>query len=121
MRGSPRRKLGGLLSLPLLAPGSRKLDARALPGDGGGIDLGVPVGSGGKLGDVCGFLSSPPPRMDDIDMPPDGRCDAKDARSRTPAKGDAVGGPRGAEPGSDDALEGRWGGEGGGICRDGKA
>lgn len=38
--------------------------------------------------------------------------------SRIPGKGDAVGGPRGAEPGSDDALLGICGGEGGGICRD---
>ena len=68
-------------------------------------------------GELCDFLSSPLPSIDDIDIPPDGRCDANDARSRAPAKGDAVGGPRGAEPGRDDALEGSCGGEGGGIWR----
>ncbi len=64
--------------------------------------------------------SSPPPRIDDIDIPPAGRNAEKEARSRSPLKGDAVGGPRGAGPDSDDALEGRWGGEGGGIWREWK-
>ena len=56
--------------------------------------------------------------MDEIDIPPDGLWDENDARSRTPANGDAVGGPRGAEPGRENALEGSWGGDGGSICRD---
>jgi hypothetical protein len=46
------------------------------------------------------------PSIDDIDMPPPGLFDENDVRSRTPAKGEAVGGPRGAEPGSDEALVG---------------
>jgi hypothetical protein len=93
---------------------------RALPGDGGGMAFGMAAAGGGALGEPCGFRSSLPPRIDDIDMPPAGRYDANEARSRAPAKGEAVGGPRGAEPGNDDALEGRWGGEGGGIWRDWK-
>lgn len=63
-------------------------------------------------GELGGFRSSPEPRIDDIDMPPDGR-DEYNARSRAPANGEAVGGPRGAPPG------GSCGGEGGGMWRDG--
>jgi hypothetical protein len=98
-----------------LAPGSRMLDDRALPGEGGGIVLGVGVAVGSVFGELCGFLSSLPPKMDDIDMPPGGRPDEKEARSRAPANGDAVGGPRGAEPGRAEALEARCGGDGGGM------
>lgn len=52
--------------------------------------------------DECGdvFSSAPLPRIDDIDIPPLGRWeDERLARSRMPANGDAVGGPRGADPG----------------------
>ena len=69
-------------------------------------------------GEPCDFLSSLPPSIDDIDIPPDGRFDEYDARSRTPANGDAVGGPRGADPGSEGALDDTCGGDGGGMCRD---
>lgn len=78
-------------------------------------------------GETAGFLvSSPPPNIDDIDMPPEGRCGGGTedmlARSRMPEKGDAVGGPRGAGPRIDDAEEllPGWGGEGGGMLRDAK-
>lgn len=62
-------------------------------------------------GELVGLLgSSLPPRIDDIDMPPDGRCDAEEddrlARSRIPEKGEAVGGPRGAGPSADEG--GGW-------------
>lgn len=50
-------------------------------------------------------------------MPPPGLFDENDARSRAPGKGEVVGGPRGAEFGSDEALECICGGEGGGMCR----
>lgn len=117
-RGSLNILLGGLTSLNTRANGSRILDDLALPGDGGGIDFGVDIVAAWECGELCGFLSSPPPKIDNIDMPPAGRCEENDARSRKPAKGDAVGGPRGAEPGRDEALEGSCGGDGGGICRD---
>lgn len=118
--GSPNSYLGGLYCPLLLALLSRMLDDLALPGDGGGIVFGVDAPMVAAFGELCGWLLSPPPSMDEIDMLPEGRCDESEARSRTPAKGDVVGGPRGADPGSDDALEGGWGGEGGGICRDWK-
>lgn len=105
-RGSPNIPLGGLTSLNSRTTPSRILDDLALPGDGGGIDLGVDVTAGGAFGDPCDLLSSPLPRMDDIDIPPAGRWEEKDARSRAPAKGDAVGGPRGAGPCKEVALEG---------------
>ena len=71
------------------------------------MDFGVDAAAGGAFGELCSFRSSFPPRMEDMDIPPDGRYDENDARSRAPANGDAVGGPRGAEPGREDALEGR--------------
>ena len=65
------------------------LDALTLPGDGGGIDFGVELD-----GESCGLLSSFPPSIEDIDIPPAGLLDEKDARSRIPANGDAIKGPR---------------------------
>lgn len=82
------------------------LEDLALPGEGGGIELGVDVTAGGAFGELCNLRSSIPPKMEEMDIPPDGRCDEKDARSRSPANGDAVGGPRGADPGRDERLEG---------------
>lgn len=81
--------------------------ALALAGDGGCIDLVVEDGKAAELcGEPAGRLSSLLPNIDEIDMPAPDRCDdAKLARSRTPANGDAVGGPRGPEPGSDDDAE----------------
>lgn len=54
------------------------------------------------------FASSLPPSIDDIDIPPDGRCeeDERLARSRIPEKGEAVGGPRGAGPSAEEG--GGW-------------
>lgn len=104
---SPKLYRGGLKSPFPRAPPSRMLDDLALPGDGGGMVFGVDALMVVAFGELCGLRSSPPPSIDDIDIPPVGRCDESDARSRTPAKGDAVGGPRGAEPGKEDALDGR--------------
>ena len=86
------------------------LVALALPGDGGGIDFGGDVAAGAICGELCDFRSSLLPRIDDIDILPPGLLEEKEARSRIPGKGDAVGGPSGTDPGSE--------GEGGGICRD---
>ena len=70
----------------------------ALPGDEDRIDCSVGDGATVKLcGDLLGRRSSLPPSMDDIDMPAPGRWDAKLARSRIPAKGEVIGGPRGAD------------------------
>lgn len=53
------------------------LDDLALPGDGGCIGGSCPeCGKGPALcGEAPGFLLSslPPPKIDDIDMPPEGR------------------------------------------------
>ena len=84
------------------------------------MDLGGEAAACETCGELCDLRSSLLPRIDDIDIPPPGRLDEKDARSRAPANGEAVGGPRGAEPGSDEALEGICGGDGGGIWRDWK-
>jgi hypothetical protein len=103
------------------------LDDLALPGDGGCI--GGSAAEEGKGPELCGetaaFLgSSAPPRIDDIDMPPEGRCgavtDDRLARSRIPENGDDVGGPRGADPKIDDVDDEfpGWGGDGGGMLRD---
>ena len=62
-----------------------------------------------------------PPSIDVIAMPLLGRCGAKPGRSRTPAKGVAVEGPRGAEARWAEAAGGRiCGDEGGGMLRVGK-
>ncbi len=103
--------LGGVLGLAPREKPSRILDDLTLAGDGGGMDFGVDAS-----GEACAGLSSLLPSRDEMDMPPVDLFDASDARSRAPAKGEAVGGPRGAE----EALEGRWGGEGGGMRRDAK-
>ena len=79
---------------------SRMLDERALVGDGGGMDLAVELG-----GEPCALRSSLPPSIEEMDMPPAGRFEEYDVRSRAPVKGDAVGGARGAEAGSDDTVE----------------
>lgn len=46
------------------------LDARALPGEGGCIDLGI---GGGAVVELCGepvvLRSSPPPSIADMDIP----------------------------------------------------
>ena len=70
-------------------------------------------------GDPTDFASSlPPPKIDEMCMLAPGRCGAKPGRSRTPAKGEAVGGPRGAEERCAEALGGAiWGGDGGGMLR----
>lgn len=71
------------------------LDERALPGDVGRIGFGVAEGPMvDECGELVGLRSSLPPSMDEMDMPAVGLCVAK---SRTPAKGDVVGGPRGAD------------------------
>jgi hypothetical protein len=108
--GSPSGpSLPGLRSREAPLYPSRMLDDLALPGDGGCI--GGSAAEDGKGPELCGetavFLgSSVPPRMDDIDMPPEGRCgadtDDRLARSRMPENGDDVGGPRGADPRIDD-------------------
>lgn len=49
-----------------------------------------------ERGDSGGLRSSLP-SIEEIDMPGFGRWVAKLAKSRTPANGDVVGGPRGAE------------------------
>lgn len=72
---------------------------------------GVEEGGACDCGELGGLRSSLLPNIDEMDMPPDGR-DEYDARSRAPANGEAVGGPRGAPPG------GSCGGDGGGIWRD---
>lgn len=53
-----------------------------------------------------GLCSSPLPSIDDIDIPAPGLCEAKLARSRAPANGEEVGGPRGADARWWDAAEG---------------
>lgn len=104
--------LAGLEFLMPLSPLSRILTDRALPGEGGCIDFGVDIGATIELcGEPFGLRSSPPPRIADIDIP--GRWLL--ARSRTPANGDAVGGPRGADPRCDDEVGAFWGEEGGGM------
>ena len=116
-RGRPKMCPGGVISLYPRVCGSRMLIDLALPGDGGGIDFGGDDAAMPVCGEAFDLFSSLPPNIDDIDIPPAGLCDENDARSRAPAKGDAVGGPRGADPGSVDIAEGSWVGEGGGIWR----
>lgn len=95
MRGGSPKLLGGVVRLVPRSPLSRILDDLALPGDGGCIDLDVEEGPiAGPCGDPGGLRSSPPPSIADIDIP--GRWWLL-ARSRMPANGDAVGGPRGAD------------------------
>jgi len=57
-----------------------------------------------------------------MDIPEPDLCDAKLARSRTPANGDVVGGPYGADVRWLMAVEGGGicGGDGGGMLRAGK-
>jgi hypothetical protein len=75
--GSPSGPtLPGLKSLAAPLYPSRILDDLALPGDGGCIGGSCPeCGKEPELwGDTAGFLvSSPPPKIDDMDMPPEGR------------------------------------------------
>ena len=89
--------LMGLGSLRPTSP-SRMLADLALPGDEDRIDCRVGDGAMAKVrGELMGKRSSVPPNIDDIDMPAPDRCDAKLARSRMPAKGEVIGGPRGAD------------------------
>ena len=82
------------------------------------------LGGGGLL--VVVLCSSDPPSIEEMDMPVLGRCRLADveklAMSRMPAKGEVVGGPRGAAEGKWVELEeegggGICGGTGGGMLR----
>ena len=115
--------------------------ALALPGEGGRIacidddnpapaifgellmplSIPLPTIDGIFRGELLILLSLPPPSIEVIVMPLPGRCGAKPGRSRTPANGDAIGGPRGADARCAEAVGGGiCGGEGGGMLRVGK-
>lgn len=78
------------------------------------MDFGVYVGATEVVcGDSFGLRSSLPPSIADIDIP--GRWLL--VRSRTPANGEAVGGPLGADPSCDEEFGAVCGDDGGGIFR----
>jgi len=81
----------------------------------------LPIIDGILRGELLMFRSFAPPSIEVIAMPLPGRCGAKPGRSRTPAKGEAIGGPRGADARCAEAAGGGiCGGEGGGMLRVGK-
>lgn len=93
---------------------------RALCGEGGCTGLMVGEGAVAVVrGDWLPCLLLSPPIREDMDIDgPD--LDAKPDKSRTPAKGDAAGGGRGAGTGKEEFGGAVVVGDGGGMVRDAK-